>query len=30
MKTLKKILPEVLVIVFFAVISFAYFFPLPT
>ena len=27
MKTLKKILPEVLVIVFFAVISFAYFFP---
>ena len=26
-KTLKKILPEVLVIVFFAVISFAYFFP---
>lgn len=27
MKTLKKILPEVLVIVFFALISFAYFFP---
>ncbi len=27
MKTLKKILPEILVIVFFALISFAYFFP---
>ena len=27
MKTIKKILPEVLVLVFFALISFAYFFP---